>query len=336
MKVLHIITGSLLTLAIAGHGQVSNPSIIPVASAPTGACTAGLPNQQVISTGVQYSCQGGTWAAIGSGGTIGGTIADTQIPMGNGTNTIAASPLSVDNSASPTLVTSSVPFKTTGGAGSNTTPFSITGYSLTGSGAVPMMNFSGTWNTTGTPTLLKANITDTASNASSLLFDFQKGGVSLLSLRKDGVLMFGDATNAIYNGGNGQLFFGNSANPTLAINNSYPGNSSLSMSSVGLIGWSHVAGPMNSIDVALSRTNAGQVKVSAYDGSGPIATGGSLVTNPCTVANLPVGVDGARAFVTDSTLPLNGTNLGAAVVGGGSNHVPVYYDGGASAWKIGG
>ncbi len=43
-------------------------SIIPVDTAPTGACTAGLPNQQVTSTGVQYSCQGGTWAAIGGSG----------------------------------------------------------------------------------------------------------------------------------------------------------------------------------------------------------------------------------------------------------------------------
>lgn len=49
--------------------QVSNPSIISVVTAPSGACSSGLPNQQVISTGIQYSCQSGTWAAISGSGT---------------------------------------------------------------------------------------------------------------------------------------------------------------------------------------------------------------------------------------------------------------------------
>ena len=44
-----------------------------------------------------------------------------------------------------------------------------TGYSLTGSDATSMVDLAGTWNTTGTPTALKLNVTDTASNASSLL-----------------------------------------------------------------------------------------------------------------------------------------------------------------------
>jgi hypothetical protein len=47
--------------------QVGNPDIISVTTAPSGACTNGLPNQQVISTGVQYSCQNGTWGTVGSG-----------------------------------------------------------------------------------------------------------------------------------------------------------------------------------------------------------------------------------------------------------------------------
>jgi hypothetical protein len=59
--------------AVPALAQVSNPSIISVAVAPSGACTSGLPNQQVVSTGVQYSCQNGTWAAIG-GGSGSGTV----------------------------------------------------------------------------------------------------------------------------------------------------------------------------------------------------------------------------------------------------------------------
>lgn len=61
-----------LLVTAAAWGQVSNPTIIPVTAAPTGSCTGGLPNQQVISTGIQYSCQSGTWAA--AAGSVSGTV----------------------------------------------------------------------------------------------------------------------------------------------------------------------------------------------------------------------------------------------------------------------
>jgi len=61
-----------------------------------------------------------------------------------------------------------------------------TGYSVTGSGTTPLIDLSGTWNTTGTPTLIKANLTDTASNASSFLIDLQVAGSSQFRVRKDG------------------------------------------------------------------------------------------------------------------------------------------------------
>lgn len=52
-----------------------------------------------------------------------------------------------------------------------------------------------------------------------------------------------------------------------------------------------------------------------------------LVTS--TVAALPASpVIGDTAFVTDA----NSTTFAAAAVGGGTNKVPVYFDG---AWKIG-
>lgn len=59
------------------------------------------------------------------------------------------------------------------------------------------------------------------------------------------------------------------------------------------------------------------------------------VTTPSVVAglgNLGTPLTGARGYVTDSTVPASG-NFGATVVGGGSNPVPVFYDG--SGWKIG-
>ena len=68
----------------------------------------------------------------------------------------------------------------------NTTPFTASGYSLTGTNAQSFFDLSGTWNTTGTPTAFKLNVTDTASNSSSLLMDLQVGGQSRMYVRKDG------------------------------------------------------------------------------------------------------------------------------------------------------
>jgi hypothetical protein len=62
--------------------------------------------------------------------------------------------------------------------------------------------------------------------------------------------------------------------------------------------------------------------------------GASAVAQPTanrvyTVATLPAGVDGQLAFVSDAVA----ATFAVAAVGGGANHVPVYYDG--TAWKIG-
>ena len=67
----------------------------------------------------------------------------------------------------------------------NASVLTSTGYSLTGSNAQSLVDLAGTWNTSGTPTLIKANVTDTASNASSLLMDLQVGGASKFIVQKD-------------------------------------------------------------------------------------------------------------------------------------------------------
>jgi len=53
-----------------------------------------------------------------------------------------------------------------------------TGYSLTGSDATSMINLAGTWNTTGTPSAINLDITNTASNAASNLINLKVGGSS--------------------------------------------------------------------------------------------------------------------------------------------------------------
>ena len=72
-----------------------------------------------------------------------------------------------------------------------------TGYSLTGSNAQSLIDLTGTWNTTGTPTALKLNVTDTASNASSLLLDLRVGGSSKFSITKAGSITIGSGISSV-------------------------------------------------------------------------------------------------------------------------------------------
>lgn len=84
-----ILLAIMLFVPLAALGQIQNPSIVTVATAPSGACTSGLPNQQVITTGTQYSCQNGTWGIVGGGGSGVTSVTGTanQIDVANGTTT---------------------------------------------------------------------------------------------------------------------------------------------------------------------------------------------------------------------------------------------------------
>lgn len=59
-----------------------------------------------------------------------------------------------------------------------------------------------------------------------------------------------------------------------------------------------------------------------------------LVIPARTVASLPIGaaaVDGLRSQVTDCT----SGNFNGTVLGGGSTHVPVWYDASSASWRVG-
>lgn len=68
----------------------------------------------------------------------------------------------------------------------NANALAVTGYSLTGANAQSIIDLSGTWNTSGTPSAIKLNVTDTASNASSLLVQLQVGGSNVFTVNKSG------------------------------------------------------------------------------------------------------------------------------------------------------
>ena len=64
----------------------------------------------------------------------------------------------------------------------------VTGYSVTGANTTSLDSYAGTWNTSGAPTAILLNITDTASSASSLLADFQIGGITQWNVTKGGAV----------------------------------------------------------------------------------------------------------------------------------------------------
>ena len=77
----------------------------------------------------------------------------------------------------------------------------LTPDALAGSSALSALSITQTWNTTGVPTALLVDVTDTASDMNSLLADFKVGGVSKFFVRKDGVGSFNVAGSITFNTG---------------------------------------------------------------------------------------------------------------------------------------
>ena len=73
-------------------------------------------------------------------------------------------------------------------SGITLSPTVINGGTLTGSSATSALSISQIWNTTGNPSLIFANVTNTASGTSANLIDLQVGGVSQFSVSRGGNL----------------------------------------------------------------------------------------------------------------------------------------------------
>jgi hypothetical protein len=140
----------------------------------------------------------------------------------------------------------------------NTSAFVASGSSLTNNNAQNLVSLSQTWNTTGTPTAIFANITDTASNAASLLMDLRVGGASRFSVTKAGVtntsnVTFATNTNIAANsGGLGtaiQITANNNATFLVA-------SGRVVMPFWALFGWVSGTGLQNVADVTLARDGA--------------------------------------------------------------------------------
>lgn len=67
-------------------------------------------------------------------------------------------------------------------ASANAGILASTGYSLTGSDATNMIDLAGTWNTSGSPTGIKLDMTITAAGAAARMLDLQSSGTSAFSV----------------------------------------------------------------------------------------------------------------------------------------------------------
>ena len=89
----------------------------------------------------------------------------------------------------------------------NTTGFSNTGNSLTGSNAQSLVSLAQTWNTTGNPTAILLNVTATAAGSTSKLLDLQVGGTTVFyiprTISEDSGVLIGNTLRigAAYGGG---------------------------------------------------------------------------------------------------------------------------------------
>lgn len=171
----------------------------------------------------------------------------------------------------------------------------LTGATITASN--PVLNLTQTWNAAGvTFTGYKLNITDTASNAASLLMDFQVGGSSKFSVNKSGSLTL-NGFPFVRDAGSGQFVFSSnsadafyvSANGSRVAANAYFGFSA--------------GGGINNPDVYLLRRGAANIQLGLADAAAPVAQTLSVQSVVAGTSNTA----GANLTITGS----QGTGTGA-------------------------
>jgi hypothetical protein len=215
---------SRTNLGAAASGSITASGLTQSTARILGRTTASTGAVEEIQIGSGLSLSAGELSATSAGG-ITATIVDAKgdLIVASAADTVARLPvggtnghvLTVDSAetlgvkwaaapapdlASPTAIGSTAPntgafTSLTGAPAANTAAYAVTGYSLTGSNAQSVIDLAGTWNTTGTPSAIKLNVTDTASNAASRLFQVSVGGTERFAVRKDGAAILTGGSN---------------------------------------------------------------------------------------------------------------------------------------------
>jgi hypothetical protein len=152
-------------------------------------------------TGANIAAAATAVGTLTSGAIGAGFTAIPNTALANSSITINGTPVALGGSttvsASAAGSNTQVQFNSSGSlAGDSGFTFSSTNKALTLGGATitanaPVLDLTQTWNNAAVLfTGFKFNVTDTASNVSSLLFDLQVGAATKFSIRKDGVVNF--------------------------------------------------------------------------------------------------------------------------------------------------
>lgn len=175
----------------------------------------------------------------------------------------------------------------------NTNALAVTGYSLTGANAQSLVDVAGTWNTSGTPTLISAQVTDTASNASSKLMSLIVGAVARHDMFKDfsiGYRGYFSSTDYVQLNYGSLLWTKNALGVSLKLEGDDGGHSTsagkVAFGSGGVVSWQSTARQdAGVIDVSLVRTAASILGVRAATSSAGAAISLLEQTAPAGATN---------------------------------------------------
>jgi hypothetical protein len=172
----------------------------------------------------------------------------------------------------------------------------------------PVLNLSQTWNASGTTfTGLKLNVTDTASAAASKLFDLQVGGVSALSVIKNGRILLGGGA-AIESFVNGLEIF-TSATATTGSRSIRIIDNVFRFQAAMAFGWTGgVNDPSQALDTILRRRAAANLQLGAADAAAPVAQTLSVQSVAAGTSNT------AGANLTIAGSQGTGTGAGGSIV----------------------
>jgi hypothetical protein len=187
---------------------------------------------------------------------------------------------------------------------------------LAGSGSLAgsILNLAQTWNTTGAPTAIKLNVTNTASGAASNLLDLQVDGTTKFKISKNGMFTHTDTSGnfvGIYSNGNVTYFVGSDdpLDRSMGFNHGSP---TLFLPNDGRFAWTNQArGQYNasgSADLFLSRRGAANLRIGAIDAAAPVAQTLSVQSVIAGTTNTA----GANLTITGSQG--TGTGIGGSII----------------------
>jgi hypothetical protein len=335
-----------------------------IASASTGAVTLSLP--QSINSGATPTFTGTNFTGIPNAGltnsaiTINGTATSLggSISVGTVTGVTGTAPVVSSGGTAPTISMAAATTSVNGYLTSTDWTTFNSKYSTGGALGTPS---SGTvTNLTGTASI---NINGTVGATTANTGKFTTLEYTSTFTGSTGIIAIG--TNQIYKDASGNVGIGTSS-PTCALqisksNTAYRGQLSLDGGVGGntqislyngpttltnLVGFFYTATDNLGVtlgsyasggylvfltgNVERARINAsGNVGIGTSSPTGKLDVAGTIKTLGYTVATLPTGVTGARAYVTDALAP----TFGATVVAGGAVVIPVFFNG--TNWIVG-